>query len=197
MVNGFTAYALWFRERMLTPVWLGLGLFLFIMGHGPEALDWLLIVFVYSSLIFFRALDDWCCFEHDLARRTDAYQRFGSPPLGVLSLLTGVLYLSVVGLSLSREGLALNLMLIVSSLVFYRLLDRSPLIHFVSLLKYPLILYLIGEATGHVAWIWLVVVSLFLVAREILEERLAIRSKRVEVGIAVLLLNFKLLMRYA
>ena len=71
------------------------------------------------------------------------------------------------------------------------------LIHFVSLLKYPLILYLIGEATGHVAWIWLVVVSLFLVAREILEERLAIRSKRVEVGIAVLLLNFKLLLRYA
>ncbi|MGB0647398.1 MAG: hypothetical protein ACPGQS_09510 [Bradymonadia bacterium] len=197
MVNAFTPYTLWLRERMLTPVWFGLGVFLYIMGHGPKALDWLLIVFVYSSLTFFRALDDWCCFEHDRARRSDAYQRYGSSPLGVLSLLTGVLYLSVVGLVLSVEGSALNLILIVSSLVFYRILHRSPLIHFVSLLKYPLILYLVGEATGHVAWIWLAVVSLFFLAREILEERLAIRSKRVEMGIAVLLVNLKLIMRYA
>ena len=192
-----TAMTVWLKTRLLTKTWLLMPVALFILGHGQAAYSLSLAIGVYLAAFFFRCFDDYFCFQHDLRQRSLTYQEHGSQPLLIMSVSLGSLYLWTLWRFFHPSALHMNLILIFTSVTLYICLQNHKAITLVSMLKYPVLLYMINDASGQPEWLWIAGISLCLLARELLEELLHVRSRKVEVAALLLLVHTKLFMRYA
>ena len=197
MSQFMTASQVWLSTRLLTPTWLFVPPVLFVLGHGLAPYQLSSLMGVYLAIVFFRCLDDCFCFQYDQTQRDLAYQEYGMKPLFVMSTCLGALYLWTLEWCFHASMLRLNVALIVVSIVLYVWLRNRKPITMVSMLKYPVLLYMINASSGKLEWLWVGGVSLYLLIREVLEEYLNIRNRKIEITVLVLLVNTKLFMRYA
>ncbi len=197
MSQFIIASKVWLNTRLLTQTWVVMPLVLFVLGHGSAPYQFSSLIGVSLAIMFFRCLDDSFCFQYDQNQRDVVYHEYGVKPLFVMSTCLGALYLWTLDWCFHATMFRLNLALIAVSMVLYMSLQNRKAITMVSMLKYPVLLYMINASTGKVDWLWVGGVSLCLLIREVVEEYLNIRNRKIEITVLVLLVNTKLVMRFA
>ncbi|MCO4793678.1 MAG: hypothetical protein KC493_08205 [Bacteriovoracaceae bacterium] len=196
MPDSLTSIHLYIKERLKLFPWLLMPFVLFFIGHGPAKYQFTLIISLVFAIVFFRALDDYFCFSYDLIKKKSDYLNNGPRPILFLALTSGVIYLLTVNYFYDAKTLLLNIFLIVISCAFYIKSKRNKLITIVSILKYPVLLYAVGSITNESNFLWIILASVFFLAREILEEFFDLKNKKIEIAILIILLNTKLILRY-
>jgi hypothetical protein len=196
MPSQLTPYGTWWKERLWKAPWIGMPFALFILGHGPDAYRLAMLPMLCVAVVFFRAFDDYFCFAYDQEHSSRSGQSHGSRAPLLWSLAAGLLYLGSLPWLVSVDALTVNALLVFGSVGLYVALRKSKLITLVSLAKYPVLLWSVGDSSSESGWYVVIATSLLLLIREVLEEFCSLRSMKAEALLALLLITVKLLMRY-
>ncbi len=183
------------KERINFIPWLIMPVLLFILGHSHAKYNYILMYNLLWGILFFRVFDDVFCWKFDLLNKKHNYQSRQKKDLFLLVGLFGFLYVSSLILIYPLKIILLNLGTIGFSAGMYVALKTNRLILLISILKYPLLLYMVALSSREESLVWVFLVSLFFVFREIAEEYFKKRNKNIEYILIVLMLGTKLFLR--
>lgn len=195
MSSSFQALNLYRKQRLSFMPWFIIPIILFYLGHGPimnNGFAYSIFSVVFVGIIFFRIFDDMFCYRYDkfLGKRHD-YLINSRGPVIFFGALLGGLFLSLLVFFAGINTGLFGLFFVLINLIFYKFLLMNRLVVFVSLLKYPFLLIIIGNVTLETNFFWVVMGTMYFVGREVLEEIYNIRSKKIEVILMLLLLTIK------
>lgn len=186
---------LYMKERITFMPWLIIPAILFILGHSSATYNFILLYNLLWAIFFFRVFDDFFCWDYDLINKEHNYQQRPRRDLLILVALFGFLFLSSLLLIYPLKILLLNFGCLLISILLYLLLRRSRGILFISLIKYPVFLYMVASITAESNFLWVIIGSSFFILREVIEEFFHKRNKNIEYILIGLMLGLKLLMR--
>jgi hypothetical protein len=203
MSNPVDPIVSYIKDRITFLPWGIMPLILFFIGHGAIKFQYILLYNLLWGIFFFRTFDDYFCFDYDLSVKDSPYLRRGKLPLIKLIVIFGFLFLSSLFLIFKVKLILLVLFIILFSVLMYFILKKSKFITLISLLKYPMFLYMITDYTA-VAQnqasvtdeVWIIIGSLFFIVREILDEFYNKRNIQVEILLIGLLIGTNLMLRF-
>ncbi|MBT4791609.1 MAG: hypothetical protein HON90_08570, partial [Halobacteriovoraceae bacterium] len=85
---------------------------------------------------------------------------------------------------------------LIFSNILYLVFRKNKLIGLISLMKYPLFVYMVAFLSGATNYIWVFIATFYFVVREVLEEFFNIRHKTIEGILLLALILFKISFRY-
>jgi hypothetical protein len=196
MSNSVDPTVLYIKERITFMPWGILPLVLFILGHGPGSYNFIILYNLLWGVFFFRVFDDYFCFDYDLSFKKSPYLLKGKQYIVKLMCVFGFLYLSSQIMIHSMNDTILVFAVIFLSLLLYIFLKVKKWIVLVSLLKYPLLLFITANYSGETNFVWIYLGSFFFIGREIVEEFFGKRNKQFEVIFILLIISTKLILRF-
>jgi len=193
LINSFVNYS---RERLIKITWFVLPLSLFIIGHGPDDFNFLLCLNLFLAIFFFRVTDDYFCFDYDKKQKDRKYLSRDKKDVLFLALVYGVFYLVTLKMFYQQKEVLFIYSQLIISTFLYIILRENKSVVLVSILKYPILLYILATQTGETNYVWVMSLTLFFIVREYSEEFLNKRNVKIELFIISLIIGMKLYMRY-
>ncbi len=187
--------AVYSKDRLTFFPWLIMPLLIIAISHGDERIRYILLYPLLWGVLFFRVFDDLCCFNYDL-KLNKLHTKLGIKPLLLLSYFLGLIYLSSLLFIFDPQILILNIALLTVSGILYYVFRQHKLITTISLLKYPVLMYMVAIFTNESNYLWSILGCTFFFLREYFEEFKGLRNKRFEIIFILGLIINKYLLRF-
>lgn len=132
-----------------------------------------LIIFSYVFILFYRLLDDLMCLNYDKKNKLEQFyfdQKVSSTLFKYLTVLIFIFFIFIFYYLNNTNLVILNLLLVFVSYVLYILFNDSRIINFISLLKYPVLIYTISSNNGQYDLAWPLWIFLVFIINELMSE---------------------------
>ncbi len=193
--NTIDPIVVYIKERITFIPWGILPVLLFLIGHGNTQYHFILLYNLLWGIFFFRVFDDYFCFDYDKENKQRPYLENGKKPLLILMFVFGILFLSSSILMYEVIASIILFGVLFLSVFLYLLLKNKKEIILVSMLKYPLLLWLVAFYSNEQSMLWIICGSLFFIVREVIEEFYHQRNRQIEMILMFLLIGSKILVR--
>ena len=151
-----------------------------------------LVTFTLIFVLFFRTFDDLMCIEYDKSFKENRFY-FDSKYLKDIKILsiTCLILLLILAATVSTKLLLPIILLVLLSYFLYKKLQDQKGILFISLLKYPLFIYIISYHLNIENHLWPMVIFGFFVVKELMDEQLIMNNNFLKYSIIISALSFK------
>lgn len=189
-LNTFISY-LSLRFRAFP--WLFLPLvFLFFSTTQLDQISILKIIYGIIFLISFRLFDDLMCINFDIAHKEKRfyYKNDHRKFLSMINALLFIILMFSVYLIFNQAVLYLHIAILLISFSLYQFLVQSKFIAIVSILKYPVLIYTLGDGMN-ASLLWGAIIFLILFFKELMDEKIIFDNKNIKRAMVTTAFLFK------
>jgi len=151
-----------------------------------------LVTFTLIFVLFFRIFDDLMCIEYDKYFKENRFY-FDSKYLKdikILSITCLILLLILAAIVSTKLLLPIILLFLLSYFLYKKLQDQKGIL-FISLIKYPLFIYIISYHLNIESHLWPLVIFGFFLVKELMDEQIIMNNKFLKYSIIISALSFK------
>jgi hypothetical protein len=196
MTNTTDPTVLYIKERITFVPWGILPLILFIIGHGPGPFNFIVLYNLLWGVFFFRVFDDYFCFDYESRIHSAPYLLKGKQYIIKLMCIFGFLYLSSQILIHNINDTILVFLVTFISLILYFFLSKKKWVGLVSVLSFPVLLFVTARFSQETSLVWVFLGSMFFLVRGIAEKVYGRKNIQMEVLFLFVLISSKLILRY-
>jgi len=151
-----------------------------------------LVTFTLIFVLFFRIFDDLMCIEYDKSFKENRFYFDAKylKDIKTLSITCLILLLIIAAIVSTKLLLPLILLVPLSYFLYKKLQDQKGIL-FISLLKYPLFIYIISYHLNIENHLWPLVIFGFFVVKELMDEQIIMNNNLLKYSIIISALSFK------
>ena len=171
---GLITIITYLQQRFRPLPWLVLPIVLYIFAiEEVSQISIFKLVYAYLFLLSFRLFDDLMCIPYDMKNKEGRfyYQQIYKRDLVIFSIIFFVALVGSTYFTFNDSVLYLHVGFFLISLSLYRFLVMNKGILFISLFKYPLLIYCLSDGLNS-GLIWAGIIFLIFILMELMDEKI-------------------------